>query len=217
MKRFLLFPFMFLLVFSVTACDKDSDKTDDTEQNGNENNDGDDNNDGENPTGNGKYLVLFASRSGNTESMAEAIGKTLNCDVVEIVPTVAYDEDYNLMLARAQREQSAISQGNYPAINTTVENLEDYDVVFIGYPIWYGHMATPMQTFLHNQGSQLAGKHIALFASSGSSGISTSVTEARALSPNATFTETLLLTSGSLGQMESRINAWLRQINILAE
>ena len=91
------------------------------------------------------------------------------------------------MLNRAQEELAAIRQGNYPAIKTSVEDFGNYDIVFVGYPIWYGSMATPMQTFLHNHASKLAGKRIALFASSGSSGISASVDEARTLCSGATL------------------------------
>lgn len=213
MKKLLLFPFMLLLAMAVMACDSDSPDTDDpdTEQPGNNSEDDDEGND-PSPGGNGRNLVLFVSRSGNTGRMAEQISKSLNCDILEIVPAVPYDEDYNSMLQRAQREQTAIGQGNYPAIQTSVDNLEDYDMIFVGYPIWYGHMATPMQTFLHNYAGELKGKKIALFASSGSSGISTSVTEAGRLCPDATFTETLHLTSATLGQMSNRITSWLQQI-----
>ena len=103
-------------------------------------------------------------------------------------------EAANFLLNRAQEELAAIRQGNYPAIKTSVEDFGNYDIVFVGYPIWYGSMGTPMQTFLHNHASKLAGKRIALFASSGSSGISASVDEVRTLCSGATFTETLLLT-----------------------
>ena len=108
-----------------------------------------------------------------------------------------------------REELAAIRQGNYPAIKTSVEDFGNYDIVFVGYPIWYGSMGTPMQTFLHNHASKLAGKRIALFASSGSSGISASVDEARTLCSGATFTETLLLTSSTLSQMGNRIRTWL--------
>lgn len=217
MKKILLFPLMLLLALTVTACDKDSPQpNDDTHQEGNSGNDnqqgGEDDNNNPTPGGNAKYLVLFSSRSGNTETMAKQISQTLGCDRMEVVPATAYEEDYNTMLQRAQREQAAIAQGSYPAINTTVENLSEYDMIFVGYPIWYGHMATPMQAFLHNHADQLKGKRIALFASSGSSGINTSVAEARTLIPDATFTETLLLTSGTINQVSTRIPAWLEQI-----
>lgn len=89
------------------------------------------------------------------------------------------------MLDRAQSELAAIRLGNYPAIRTSVESFELYDVIFVGYPIWYGSMATPMQTFRHEHATKLAGKRIALFATSGSSGISSSVSEAQALCTSA--------------------------------
>ncbi len=74
-------------------------------------------------------------------------------------------------------------------------------------------MATPMQAFLHSHASKLVGKRIALFATSGSSGISTSVNEARSLCPDAALIErTLLLTSSSLSQMATRVPAWLEEI-----
>lgn len=214
MRKILLFPLMMLLTLSVTACEGDSPESHnpDTGQPGS-NDEEQGNGEGEDtPVGNGRYLVLFASRSGNTERMAQTISSTLDCDIVEIVPGTPYEDDYNSMLQRAQSEQSAIEQGNYPVIRTKVDNLGEYDMIFIGYPIWYGHMATPMQAFLHNHAEELKGKQIALFASSGSSGINTSVSEAHALVPDATFTETLLLTSSSLGQMSTRIASWLEQI-----
>ena len=165
----------------------------------------------------GRYLVLYASRTGNTERVAQRIQATLDCDMLEVEPQEPYDNDYNAMLERAQEELAAIRQGNYPPIKTSLENFDDYDIVFVGYPIWYSSMATPMQTFLHNHASKFAGKRIALFATSGSSSISTSVDEARVLCSGATFTETLLLTSSTLSQMESRVSAWLETLGVSRE
>ena len=162
--------------------------------------------------GNGRYLVLYCSRTGNTERMAQTIQSTLDCDMIVVEPEVPYEEDYNAMLERAQEELDAIAQGNYPAITTSVESFEEYDIVFIGYPIWYGHIATPMQTFLHNHAALLAGKRIALFASSGSSGIGTSERDAATLVPDAVFEESLLLTSSTLGNMAVRIPQWLEEL-----
>lgn len=214
MRKILLFPLMMLLAMTITACDNDSSDypNPDAEQPGDTGQEQGDEDGEDTPGGNGRYLVLFTSRSGNTERMAQTISSALDCDIVEVVPATPYEDDYNAMLQRAQREQAAIGQGTYPAISTTVDNLEEYDVIFIGYPIWHGHMATTMQAFLHNHAQQLTGKQIALFASSGSSGISTSVSEARTLVPDATFAETLLLTSSSLGQISTRIASWLEQI-----
>ena len=186
------------------------------------NSDGGDEDDSTDPTnpipgGNGRYLVLYCSRTGSTERMAQQIQQTLDCDILEVEPQTPYESDYNGMLNRAQEELAAIRQGNYPAIKTSVEDFGNYDIVFVGYPIWYGSMATPMQTFLHNHASKLAGKRIALFASSGSSGISASVDEARTFCSGATFTETLLLTSSTLSQMGNRIRTWLETLGASRE
>lgn len=133
--------------------------------------------------------------------------------MLEVEPETAYDNDYNSMLERSQEELAAIRQGNYPPVKTSMESFDDYDIVFVGYPIWYGSMATPMQTFLHSHASKLAGKRIALFVTSGSSGISTLVNEARSLCPDATIIgRTLLLTSSSLSQMATRVPLWLEEI-----
>lgn len=223
MKKLFLIPWMLLAILvSITACSEDEPLADGQEQTvpgGNEEGGSDEGNDENEPGGNedgadGRYLVVYCSRTGNTERMAQTIRSTLNCDIIAVEPETPYDEDYNAMLDRAQAELDAIGQGNYPAITTSVESLEDYDIVFVGYPIWFGHMATPMQTFLHSHASLLSGKRIALFASSGSSGISTSERDAASLVPDAVFEESLLLTSGTLSNMGTRIPAWLEQLGI---
>lgn len=223
MKKLIMIPLLMLTFLSMAACSSPNEEPLTPEQpeqpeNPGDGDDSDDNPDKPTPGGNGRYLVLFASRSGNTERMANEIRKQLDCDILEVEPEVAYDNDYNAMLERSQKELAAIRQGNYPPIKTTMEKFDDYDIVFVGYPIWYGSMATPMQTFLHSHASKLAGKRIALFATSGSSGISTSVNEARNLCPDATIIEeTLLLTSSTLSQMATRVPAWLEEIGASRE
>lgn len=218
MKKILLIPFLLFAALSMAACGGGSDEPFTPEQpeqpeNPGGGNDSDNHPDTPAPGGNGRYLVLYASRTNNTERVAQLIQTTLDCDILKVEPETAYDNDYNAMLERSQEELAAIRQGNYPPVKTSIESFDDYDIVFVGYPIWYGSMATPMQTFLHTHASKLAGKRIALFATSGSSGISTSVNEARSLCPDATFIDrTLLLTSSSLSQMATRVPSWLEEI-----
>ena len=212
MKKLLFLPLL-LLALTMTACsDNSNDPLEpDTEQPGTP---GDDNNDDEPSDTDGTYLVLYCSRTSNTERVAQQIGATLNCSLVEVEPETSYETDYNAMLERAQCEQASIEAGNFPAIKTKIDNFDEYDIIFIGYPIWYSHMATPMQTFLHEHASKLAGKCIALFATSGSSGISTSVNDAKKHCPDAVYLDNLLLTSSTLSQAESRVLNWLNEIGI---
>ena len=212
MRKLLLVLMLFTINFS--SCSKADDIELPPENEQPENNESE-NNEGEvDPpfTGTGRYLILYASRSGNTDSVAKLIQSTINCDILKVEPTIAYESDYNNMLARAQREQQAIGQGNYPAIKTSVDNFENYDIIFIGYPIWHGHMATTMQSFLHQHSQKLQGKTIALFATSGSSGISTSTAEAQQLCAESIFTQSLHLTSSTISQMQTRVTEWLSAI-----
>ena len=182
-----------------------------------ENPGGNDNPDPTDPTPgeNGRYLVVFASRSGNTERVAQTIRATLGCDMLEVEPNEPYEEDYDAMLARAQQELAEIDRGNYPPVSTVVERFDDYDLLIVGYPIWYGSMATPMQSFLHEHAAKLSGKRVALFATSGSSGMAASVAEARALCPDSEVLEpTLLLTSADLPQMENSVREWLGSLDL---
>ena len=219
MRKFLFIPLLLLTVMSMASCGgADNDplipETPEQPENPGE---GDNDPDTPAPGGNGRYLVLYCSRTSNTERVAQQIQTTLDCDILEVEPQTAFESDYNAMLSRAQSELAAIRQGNYPAIKTSVESFEKYDIIFVGYPIWYGSMATPMQTFLHEHATKLAGKRIALFATSGSSGISSSVSEARALCTGITFTETLLLTSSTLAQMAGRVTTWLESLGASRE
>ena len=211
MKRMFFIPLMLLATLMVAmACGKDETLPDEQEQSTSGGEDGNESEEGGDVDGtNGRYVVLYCSRTGNTSQMAQTIQSALDCDMIEVVPAIPYDEDYNAMLDRAQSEIADIAQGDFPAVTTEMENFDEYDIIFIGYPIWYGHMATPMQSFLHNHAELLAGKRIALFASSGSSGISASEREAASLVPEASFEESLLLTSSSLGSVETRIPSWL--------
>lgn len=216
MRTFLFIHLLLVTMMSMASCGgSDNDPlTPETPEQPENPGEGDDDPDTPAPGGNGRYLVLYCSRTSNTERVAQQIQTTLDCDILEVEPQTAFESDYNAMLSRAQSELAAIRQGNYPAIKTSVESFEKYDIIFVGYPIWYGSMATPMQTFLHEHATKLAGKRIALFATSGSSGISSSVSEARALCTGVTFTETLLLTSSTLAQMAGRVATWLESLGV---
>lgn len=219
MKRLWLLSFLLLAALICLSCGSDEPESPRPAPEQPENPGGDDNPDPTDPTPgeNGRYLVVFASRSGNTERVAQTIRTTLGCDMLEVEPSEPYEEDYNAMLERAQTELDGIAEGNFPDIRTTVEDFSKYDIVFVGFPVWYNRIATPMQTFLHSHADKLAGKRVALFATSGGSGISRSEGDAHALCPDAQFTESLLLTSASGSHADTRIAQWLERLGASRE
>ena len=112
MKKILLIPFLLFAALSMTACGSGSDEPFTPEQleqseNPGGGDDSDDNPDRPVPGGNGRYLVLFASRTNNTERVAQLIQTTLDCGMLEVEPETAYDNDYNSMLERSQEELAA--------------------------------------------------------------------------------------------------------------
>lgn len=120
----------------------------------------------------GKTMVVYYSASGNTERVAKDIAEAAGADLFEIVPTEVYtSEDLNWTNSdsRVSREHDDESLRDVPLITTEVENWDDYDTVFIGYPIWWGIAAWPVDTFVKN--NDFTGKTVIPFATSSSSGM----------------------------------------------
>lgn len=120
----------------------------------------------------GKTLVVYYSASGNTERVAKDIAEAAGADLFEIVPTEVYtSEDLNWTNpdSRVSREHDDKSLRDVPLTTTEVENWDDYDTVFIGYPIWWGIAAWPVDTFVKN--NDFTGKTVIPFATSSSSGM----------------------------------------------
>ena len=118
----------------------------------------------------GKVLVAYFSATGHTETIAEYLQTALDADLYEIVPQEPYtadDLDYNTDGCRANREQNDDSAR--PAISGGVEDMAGYDVVFIGYPIWWGQAPKIVYTFLESY--DFSGKTIVPFCTSGGSGM----------------------------------------------
>ena len=120
----------------------------------------------------GKTLVVYYSASGNTKRVAEDIAEAVSADLFEIVPTEVYtSDDLNWTNAdsRVSREHDDESLRDVPLTTTEVENWDDYDTVFIGYPIWWGIAAWPVDNFVKD--NDFTGKTIIPFATSSSSGM----------------------------------------------
>lgn len=120
----------------------------------------------------GKTLVVYYSASGNTERVAKDIAEAAGADLFEIVPTEVYtSEDLNWTNSdsRVSREHDDESLRDVPLTTTEVPDWDSYDTVFIGYPIWWGIAAWPVDTFVKN--NNYTGKTVIPFATSSSSGM----------------------------------------------
>lgn len=120
----------------------------------------------------GKTLMVYYSASGNTERVAKDIAEAAGADLFEIVPTEVYtSEDLNWTNpdSRVSREHDDESLRDVPLTTTEVPDWDSYDTVFIGYPIWWGIAAWPVDTFVKN--NDFTGKTVIPFATSSSSGM----------------------------------------------
>ena len=120
----------------------------------------------------GKTLVVYYSASGNTKRVAEDIAEAVSADLFEIVPTEVYtSDDLNWTNAdsRVSREHDDESLRDVPLTTTEVPDWDSYDTVFIGYPIWWGIAAWPVDGFV--KANDVTGKTVIPFATSSSSGM----------------------------------------------
>ena len=120
----------------------------------------------------GKTLVVYYSASGNTERVAKDIAEAAGADLFEIVPTEVYTSDdlnWTNSDSRVSREHDDESLRDVPLTTTEVPDWDSYDTVFIGYPIWWGIAAWPVDTFVKN--NDFTGKTVIPFATSSSSGM----------------------------------------------
>ncbi len=120
----------------------------------------------------GKTLVVYFSATGNTESVANYIADATNADLFELEPTEPYsDADLNWTddNSRVVREHDNPDERDIELVKSTVDNWDAYDTVFIGYPIWWGIAAWPVNGFI--EANDFTGKTVIPFATSASSGL----------------------------------------------
>ena len=120
----------------------------------------------------GKTLVVYYSASGNTENVSNVIAKTLGADLFELEPVEPYSNDdlnWTNDDSRVTREHENEDERDVELVSATVDNWSEYDTVFIGYPIWWGSAAWPVDEFIET--NDFTGKTVIPFATSASSGM----------------------------------------------
>lgn len=135
-------------------------------------------------------LVAYYSGTGNTARVAQNIAEVTNGDLFEITPVSPYtseDLDYNDTGSRVSLEHADDALQDIELVTTTVEGWEDYDIVFIGYPIWWGNAAWPVNRFVSE--NDYTGKIVIPFTTSASSGIGDSANTLAALAGTGNWQE----------------------------
>jgi len=156
-------------------------------------------------------LVAYFSCTGNTRSLAEQIANTSKADLFEIRPQIPYssaDLNWRNSSSRSTKEQNDLS--SRPAISGNVENMKQYNIVFIGYPIWFGQAPKIISTFLESY--DFSGKTIIPFCTSGSSPIGSSASNLHKLCSN----NTIWLSGSRLAHNTSRseIATWINGLGL---
>lgn len=156
--------------------DTQEDASEETDQSGTQEAAGEDTEEGQETensgTADGNVLVVYYSATGNTEGVANTIADITGGDLFELKPVEPYtDEDLNYSdeNSRVSREHEDESLRNVELTSTTVDNWDSYDTVFIGYPIWWGIAAWPVDSFVEN--NDFTGKTVIPFCTSASSDI----------------------------------------------
>lgn len=155
-------------------------------------------------------LVAYFSFTSNTEKIAEYAADALNADLYEIVPAVPYtdaDKVYYDSSSRAYIEQN--SSTARPEITGQVENMDKYDIIFLGHPIWYGQAPKIMYTFLESY--DFSGKTIVPFCTSASSGVGTSATNMHSSADNAVW---LAGTRFSSSSSRASVVSWINGLGL---
>ena len=157
----------------------------------------------------GKILIAYYSRTGNTRSVANEIQKNVGGDIFEIKTNHSYPDEYQATTAQAKNEKNSKFR---PPLASEVANIDSYDVIFVGYPIWWGTM--PMVVFSFLEKYNFAGKTIIPFCTHGGSGLSDSVSDIKNTLPQANVLPGFSLRGSEVGKSQTEIANWLKSIGL---
>ncbi len=186
--------------------ENENNYTENTLANTQENTTADDNTENRETSDNKKIAIIYFSATGTTEKVAGYIKEVTGGDLIEIEPKEKYTDDdlnYNNSNSRSMQEQNDSSVR--PEISNTIDT-DSYDVIYLGYPIWWGDAPRIILTFLDE--SNLSGKTVIPFCTSGGSGITTSVNYFKNNYKNVNW-----LDGRRLGTSQSEVANWVNGLN----
>lgn len=170
-----------------------------------------------------EVLIIYLSRTNNTKAIAEIIHEKVGGKLVPLELLEPYPEDYQEIVAQVDNENQT---GYLPTLKTRIENIEQYDTVFLGFPTWDMQLPPPMKSFLHEY--DMSGKTIIPFNTNAGFGVGSGFEQVKELSQNATVLEGFSVRGGyekkgvyldikgkRAEDVEGELREWLRKIKIL--
>lgn len=154
-------------------------------------------------------LIAYFSWSGHTEQLAEVIHKQVGGDMFVITPKVPYTTDINKLSGQASQE---LRDNVHPELATHVDNFDEYDVIFVGYPNWWSNAPMPVFTFLEEY--DFTGKTVVPFSVYGSSVWGNSISSIKSTLPTATILDGYCVQEHAMQNVNSDVNSWLKNIGI---
>ncbi len=162
-------------------------------------------------TNSSKIIMIYYSLTGNTEKFANYITEISDeISSFKIEPKTPYPQDYNTMLKIAQEEQSSNAR---PEIKNALDNVNDYEIILLGYPIWYSHLPNIVINQLEKL--DLNGKIIYPFNTHGGSGIANSIDDIKSYVTNATVKDGFPIITNDIIEKDlsmNKIKVWLEKI-----
>ncbi|MGL6226021.1 MAG: flavodoxin [Thermoguttaceae bacterium] len=152
-----------------------------------------------------RVLTLYFSHSGNTQRVAVAIQKQVGGDMLELKTVEPYPTAYNTVVNQAKKE---LAENFHPKLREITANLNDYDIILLGSPVWWYTIAPPIMTFLAEY--DFFGKTIAPFVTHGGGGASNSFADVKKLAPSATVTAGIAFRDDQTTVHE--IENWIKKI-----
>lgn len=150
------------------------------------------------------------NRQGNLQLMAQEIKSKKGADIHRIRVAEPYDSDYSTMVSRARREHENDIK---PALQSKITNLDQYDVIYLGSPVWHGSLPQPMVTFLEE--NDLSGKTIVPFGIHLGSGFGSNIRQIKNKYPNANVLDGFTISADTANStVKTRFDEWLDKLEI---
>jgi flavodoxin len=174
------------------------------------------------PTKGDSILIVYLTRTGNTEAVARMIQDTVGGTLVSLELEQPYPEDYQAQVAQVVRENES---GYLPPLKTSIENIKSYDTVFLGFPTWDMQLPPPIRSFLNEY--DLSGKTVVPFNTNGGYGVGSSFQEVEERCSNCTVLQGFSVEGGRERdgiifvmegnkevEVRSQVRDWLKKIDI---